>query len=121
MKTYTADEVRDRIVATKKNWFPLRQCSICHCPIGYSLYAIRSLFDPGYAETYWGDEGQPLFPDTLPVLVWDPRCDCTSLDGRTGPAWGEVAALFNGQPTPEAQAALCRLFGFEPEAGEGAV
>lgn len=88
----TADEVRERMAATKKTWFPVRSCSICGVPIGYHLS-----------------------PDSA-TIGFQSSCGCVSYTAIRPASFQEVADLINRNWVfPAARKRLLGVFGFPDE------
>lgn len=73
LKIYTTDEVKEAMLATGKQWFPMRNCSVCGECVGYIVQEC--------------------------ALYFNSACGCGGWDSPTDPRnWDDVAILINNNP-----------------------
>lgn len=111
------EKLRALLLSQKRDFWTLRQCSICDHPIGYALYLV--IPDRQYVGVgYWRHTEEMRNAGEL-VLIWDPRCDCTSLDGREKRDWIDILDLIERQRSDAGRNELLEIFGLREVRAEG--
>ena len=84
----TTEMIRTAIKNTGKEFFPVRECSICNTSIGYVLYGDFFGYDSSCGCTTWASDPQKR-------------------------DWDDAADLINMQTNPTAKVRIAAVFGFE--------
>ena len=61
----TPDEVKDAVEHLHITWWPIRECSLCYQPIGYSFNYTSTFFNPGCGCVHYRSPPEPTSFETI--------------------------------------------------------